>query len=71
MLADECGVLVPPRDASALSEALRTVCSDSEFRNRIGARAREKAHQEYDIGRVVEQLVSLWRDLAGANNTAK
>ncbi|TDD25975.1 glycosyltransferase family 4 protein [Nonomuraea diastatica] len=41
---DVDGVLVPPRDIEALSEALRRVMSDHALRRRLGAAAAEVAH---------------------------
>jgi glycosyltransferase involved in cell wall biosynthesis len=40
------GILVPPGDASALADALRTIARDAELRSRLsrGARARAEAH---------------------------
>ncbi|NBE94367.1 glycosyltransferase family 4 protein [Nonomuraea sp. KC401] len=42
---DVDGVLVPPRDIEALSEALRRVMSDPALRRRLGAAAAETAHK--------------------------
>jgi glycosyltransferase involved in cell wall biosynthesis len=66
MLAGDCGVLVPPKDAAALGAALRRMCSDAALRESVGARARARAHAEYAMARVLEQLVSAWRQGAEA-----
>jgi glycosyltransferase involved in cell wall biosynthesis len=40
---DVTGLLVPPRDAAALREALERLLADRELRDRLGAAARERA----------------------------
>jgi glycosyltransferase involved in cell wall biosynthesis len=64
MLSGGCGVVVPPKDVDALVKALREVCSDAEMRKAMGARAQVKARTEYAMDRVLEQLMSVWRDVA-------
>ena len=64
MLAGECGVLVPPRDADALCAALRLVLSDADLRTALGAKAHDKARTEYAMDKVFEQCVSIWREAA-------
>jgi phosphatidylinositol alpha-mannosyltransferase len=42
---DQQALLVPPRDAKALTEALARVLGDAELRARLGAAGRERAPQ--------------------------
>ena len=63
ILADECGLLVPPKDTVALCAALRQVLSNADLRAAMGARAQKKACTEYTMDKVFEQLVSLWREV--------
>jgi len=65
MLSGGCGVVVPAKDVEALVKALREVCSDAEMRKAMGERAQVKARAEYAMDRVLEQLMSVWRDVAG------
>jgi glycosyltransferase involved in cell wall biosynthesis len=65
MLSGGCGVVVPAKDVDALVAAIREVCSDAEMRMTMGARAQVKARTEYAMDRVFEQLMSVWRDVAG------
>ncbi|HEY9175922.1 MAG TPA: glycosyltransferase family 4 protein [Verrucomicrobiae bacterium] len=62
-----CGVLIPPRDVSALAGALRRVMADPDLRAESGRRARAKVEREYDVETVFPRLVSLWEELAGQN----
>jgi glycosyltransferase involved in cell wall biosynthesis len=53
------GLLVPPRDASALGGALRRVIADRSLRGRLGAAA-QRASREFDIDRTVRRLEDLY-----------
>ncbi|MEW5940336.1 MAG: glycosyltransferase family 4 protein [Chloroflexota bacterium] len=46
------GFLVPPRDSSALAEALRTLIVDPALRARMGREGRRMAEEEFNIQRV-------------------
>jgi glycosyltransferase involved in cell wall biosynthesis len=50
------GLLVPPRDAAALADALRRLYDDPQLRRRLGAAARERVQQEFDLERSAAQL---------------
>jgi glycosyltransferase involved in cell wall biosynthesis len=64
MLADGCGVVVPPQSAEALGQALRKVCADATLRKAMGARAQLKARAEYDMDLVFDRLVAAWQEAA-------
>ncbi len=61
------GLLVPPRDAPALAEALRRLLVDQPLQAAMGARGRARVEAEFSVERVVaETLVvyeTLWREL--------
>jgi glycosyltransferase involved in cell wall biosynthesis len=61
MLADRCGVLVPPRDVDQLAAALDRVIRDAELRSEMGQRARYRARAEYAIGPVFDRYLAIWR----------
>lgn len=65
MLADGCGMLVPPQDVGSFAAALSRVCIDEHLRASIGSRAKEKAYHEYAIDKVLDQLTTLWNELSG------
>jgi glycosyltransferase involved in cell wall biosynthesis len=48
------GILVPPRDPTALADAIATLAGDSALRTRMGAAGREKAAREFDQQRCIE-----------------
>jgi phosphatidylinositol alpha-mannosyltransferase len=55
------GVLVPPRDATALAEALRDLALDPQRTRALGAEAARSA-QRYAWPRVAEQVVRVYED---------
>jgi glycosyltransferase involved in cell wall biosynthesis len=57
------GLLVRPRDASALAEALERLLSDSTLRSRMGAKGRHKAETEFDVTAVVAATLNEYRRL--------
>ncbi len=64
MLADGCGVVIPPKNVEALAQALRTMCSDAALRKQMGTLAQQKAHAEYDMNHVFNRLVATWQEVS-------
>lgn len=58
------GVLVPERDANALADRLLHLIDHSEQWPALARAARERIEAEYDIERLNEELVSLYREAA-------
>jgi glycosyltransferase involved in cell wall biosynthesis len=58
---DREAVLVPPGDAPSLADALGRLLTDASLRARLGAAARERAHAEFRIERMVERYERLYR----------
>lgn len=59
----ENGLLVPPRDAAALADALRQLILDRSLRESMGKRGREIAEAEFSIEKVVQQTLAIYREL--------
>jgi glycosyltransferase involved in cell wall biosynthesis len=57
------GILVPPRDRSALTAALERLLTDDEERAKLGAAARESV-AAYAAPQWAARLVGLWSDIA-------
>ena len=55
------GILIPPGDVDALTEALRRLILDRELVQRLGQAARETIEVECDLDLVGKALVELYR----------
>jgi glycosyltransferase involved in cell wall biosynthesis len=54
------GILVPPRDAAALADAIEWLVLHPAERSRMGLASRDLAEQEFSIETVVEQTLVLY-----------
>jgi glycosyltransferase involved in cell wall biosynthesis len=59
------GLLVPPRNAPALTDALERLAGDPGLRATMGQRAATKATQEFDQRRVIALTLAVYEDLLG------
>ena len=60
-LVDEsCGILVCPRDAAAIADALQLLCGKPELRRRMGLAGREKIVREFNLNRSTEMRAELF-----------
>ena len=55
----ETGLLVPPRDALALAEALKRLAGAPALRERLGRGGRARVERDYEVGRCTERLYRL------------
>jgi glycosyltransferase involved in cell wall biosynthesis len=56
----ETGLLVPPRDARALREAVQRLLRDSELRQRLGDAARARARERFGWDAVIDRTLELY-----------
>jgi len=59
----ENGLLVPPRDATALAAAIGQLLDDPQLRTRLGLAARERAEREFGVEGVVRTHLELYGEL--------
>ena len=59
------GLLVPPRNALALAEAIRQLYNDPEACNRMGQAGRAKVLAEFDEQLVIDQTLAVYWELLG------
>jgi glycosyltransferase involved in cell wall biosynthesis len=59
------GLLVPPANTQALQSALEKLAQNPELRRQLGVAARATAESQYDLGRNLDKLASLWRRRLG------
>ena len=57
------GLLVPPRNASALAAALGTLLRDPRLRMKMGAAGRRRAETEFDVRAVVRATLEIYQDM--------
>jgi glycosyltransferase involved in cell wall biosynthesis len=57
------GVLVPPRDATALADAIMRVMQDRELRVTLSRNARRRVEERFDISKNVRELLVLFEGL--------
>jgi colanic acid/amylovoran biosynthesis glycosyltransferase len=61
---DGCeGLLVPPRDAAALSEKVALLLCDSQRRRRMGLAGRRQVERNFDLARQLDRFVAAYHDL--------
>jgi len=59
------GLLVPARDARALSSAVQRLADDAGLRQQFGRAGRELAERAFDIRQVVQRHLELYDELSG------
>jgi glycosyltransferase involved in cell wall biosynthesis len=55
----EEGLLVAPGDVAAMQEAVARLASAPDERQRMGERARERAHREFDLERCMQRILAI------------
>jgi glycosyltransferase involved in cell wall biosynthesis len=61
----ETGLLVPPRDAAAMREAVERLLADGELRERLGREARARARERFGWDSVIERTLEIYGRTAG------
>lgn len=56
-------ILVPPNDANALAEAVRSLLTDNQRRDALGAAARRRSESAFDIRLAAARLIELYHEL--------
>jgi glycosyltransferase involved in cell wall biosynthesis len=55
------GLLIPPRDASMLAEALRQFIADPLLRRKLGAAGRQRINERYSWNRRAEEITDFYQ----------
>ncbi|MBU4305255.1 MAG: glycosyltransferase family 4 protein [Candidatus Omnitrophica bacterium] len=62
---DVTGLLVPPKEPSALAAAIMKVMENKELAMRLGKRAREEVEQRFSIPVMTEKVESVYKEVLG------
>jgi sugar transferase (PEP-CTERM/EpsH1 system associated) len=65
------GLLVPPRDSSALASAIDTLANDSALRTAMGCAARARVEAEFGLDRMIRSYEELYEDVARAHTAGR
>ncbi|HYL33491.1 MAG TPA: glycosyltransferase [Stellaceae bacterium] len=60
-IIDQTGLVVPPRNASALAEAIVKLTEDQPLRLRLGKAARERIEQHHDLSAAIARYEAIWQ----------
>jgi len=69
-LDEDTGIIVPPRDACALSHAICELLADAGRRRRMGEAARQKARAQFSVGRMIDRHMRLYEELLDTDDRA-
>lgn len=65
------GLLVPPRDSTALAEAIRTLLDDPKHRRAMAQRGRVRAEAEFSVDEVVRKHLEVYESLLNESRSQK
>jgi glycosyltransferase involved in cell wall biosynthesis len=60
---EKTGLLVPPGDAAALAEAIRTLADNPEMRRKMGEAGRQRVEQSFGLDSTVQRVEDLYMEL--------
>ena len=58
------GIVVPPRDPSALEKAILSLLGNDTLRLEMGERGKKRAIEEFSLNTMVERVMNLYESLA-------
>ena len=61
------GILVPSKDADSAKDAILLIACDRDLRNSLGAKAREKAKNNFSIIESVKKTIEVYEEVIGDN----
>lgn len=64
----ENGLLVPPRDSTALAQALRMALDEPELARMLGSRARSTVEKRYAVERVADRVDELYKQISSVES---
>lgn len=67
----ETGLVVPPRNAAALHDAVQKLIAEPAFGRALGSAGRRRAQSTFGVNRMIEATLALYREVAGVTRGAK
>lgn len=61
MLAENCGLLIEPKDSCELVNALRQLIENDSLRHKMGSRAKKRALEKFTIDAIFLKYMDIWR----------
>lgn len=71
VIHDRTGLLVPPRDPSAIADAIVRILGDPDLADRYGREGRKRIESEFSIGRMLDGYRDLYRSLVTDSGDAR
>jgi len=71
LVEDGCGLLVPPRDAQALSKAMSHMLENPNARKSMGEKSARRAVERFDLRAMTEAYEDLYRRLIANNESQR
>jgi glycosyltransferase involved in cell wall biosynthesis len=71
LVEDGCGLLVPPRDAQALSEAMSHMLENPSARMSMGEKSARRAVERFDLRAMTQAYEDLYRSLIANNQSQR
>ncbi len=63
----ENGILIPPRDADALADALRQLITDNDLRDRYGQKGRDRVMAEFSSAIIYKKTIAVYKGILKKN----
>ncbi len=57
------GILIPPRDADAIADAIVRLVTDKELAQNLGLEARRRVEKEFTVGKMISETEMVYRSL--------
>jgi len=67
---EENGYLVLPRDGNAVAQAIRRLVEDSNLRQQMGRRGRERVEEEFSVEQVVQSTVEVYKQMLNKHSSS-
>jgi glycosyltransferase involved in cell wall biosynthesis len=61
------GLLVPPRDAESLAEAIKNLLGSATMRQEFGEAGRKRVEKEFTSARMADGMMEVYRDVSGTH----